>query len=279
MALAETLRYFALILATIKIGEIICYIFWVATRGKTYRDDVLKEMEHNDSKAVDLYDIDIKHGVPWPLPWKIERHFLKSYVSNTYSFAYGRRANQFWGKIIHRQPSYVIIISLIIYLIPDRQFWWFEVVVIMLLIFSELVDILVARTILGYVDNLRCDFTFDPARSHSMDLTRDKLTFLRKFLMGIGIFVFCTIFGFGACYWSLYASLGPTAFLGLLEDGASIQFQLMYFSVCTIATGGYGDIHPGIALVQLFCMLEILFSMTVFTFIIFALSNTFSKDT
>lgn len=64
--------------------------------------------------------------------------------------------------------------------------------------------------------------------------------------------------------------------MGLLDDGTPPLLQLMYFSVVTMATVGYGDIHPNMGVIQMLAALEVLFGTGVIIFLLFSLSNTFT---
>ena len=162
---------------------------------------------------------------------------------------------------------------------PDRWMVSIDMGLIFLLMYSELINLLMARSFLGFVDNFRPDFEFDPITfPGGSQLEWSKTRFIRKFLFGIGSFLGASIIGFGALYYGIYIGWGADSFSDLPLSDVSPQFQFIYFSIVTLATVGYGDILPNSRMSQAAAALEVLFGMGVLVFLLFALSNTFSSE-
>lgn len=261
-----TVRWFVLLLAFIKVWEICQFIHWVFTKGSKYREDVLSLMPRQIKdialSAQDLYDLEKKHNIPWPKFWLLHRHFLEimHLIHNPLKSIV--TINEFIGKWIDRQPIVIVAISVIVMGFPDRIFPAIEPIFIFSLMSLELIDLLSARIILGFVDNFRRDVSINPTVIHE-DYHGYRDRFIGKFMLSITAFVLSSILGFGAIYYSIYCAYGSDnhAFNGLISNDIPIQVQLIYFSTTTFATVGYGDITPAKGTVQMVAAFETLFGM------------------
>ena len=151
------------------------------------------------------------------------------------------------------------------------------------LFFLKLVDLILARSIFGFWDNFRLDFTFTVFGRQGTNaevLPISRAHFLSKFMIRIALFLFTARFAFARIYYRLYMlSLDEhvRAFNGLVDQGW-VFVQFLYFSLVTMATVGFGEIHPTSVAAQVCVTFEILFSLVTIVFLLFALSNTFSYD-
>lgn len=112
---------------------------------------------------------------------------------------------------------------------------------------------------------------------HSLDITDiiipSRLQMLRDF-----VFLFAKLVG-GVIlsYWSIFVALlrcaSESPFVGLTPSGAG-AFELLYFSIVTLATVGYGDIYPKTGMARALVASEILagFSLLVLLLAAFSLS-------
>jgi hypothetical protein len=73
---------------------------------------------------------------------------------------------------------------------------------------------------------------------------------------------------FAATY-QLMWTLSPDAFSGLARDAGFVDF--FYFSIVTVATLGYGDIAPKVALARLAVSIEVVIGITWTTIVVAAL--------
>lgn len=232
---------------------------------KQYRKEVYPILKEQITKGkIDLRalaDIDNKFNFPYPWLWKKDRHgFLKVL------------------KFIFRQPYLVVIISF--HLMAIKHDDWVTVVdtiLIALLIFVELLNFLTARGKLGFIDNFRVDFKKNPKVSTiDKNETWSKTDLMARYAFGMTVYVGSSIIGFAAMYFSTY-TLNYACFNGNIENKYA-QFQLLYFSIITAATVGYGDISPCCCYSEIIASSEAVFSFAIIGILLFAVSNTFSFD-
>lgn len=268
--------------AALKLWGIWAYTIWVIKNGKPYRQQVLNLIESSlSSRTLDtgeLAAIDEKHHLPWPLAWALARDLTKAKQPLGCASQRVLTGCKFFGKWVDRQPTWVLVLSTLVLLVPELSYPWVDAALAVALILSELANLLVARGMLGFVDNFRRDFEIDPIAYYEQQQKWSKTDFLGKFLLGTIVFLLTSIIGFCAAYYSIYLSRGPAAFEGLLMDGTPVQLQLLYFSIVTVATVGYGDITPCVGAAQLIAALEIVFGLSLLILFVFALSTTFDPE-
>ena len=114
-----------------------------------------------------------------------------------------------------------------------------------------------------------CFFFWDTLRRIAQFLREDP-NYLR-FVQFVSVSVTLILLSFAIDYWCLFL-VEPTSFLGLpAEQGTGLQFfNLLYFSVCTFVTVGYGDIAPQTLAAKYLTVLEMALS---FFSIILVISN------
>jgi hypothetical protein len=162
---------------------------------------------------------------------------------------------------------------------PAPGIVWGEILLILTLIFTGLLDLLFARGILGFADNFRRVFELDPTRYYREASYRwSKTEFTGDFLLGFALFLCSSILGFASIFYGLYYVFGEKSFRNLLCKDWPVQLQLIYFSLVTIATVGYGDIQPAIGWTQVAAGLEILFGLGFVVIFLFGLQLTLSYD-
>ena len=271
-----------------KVVEILWFMFWLLCHGSSYRTDLITSFSpgrHNCSYQVSrLREIDLKHGYPWPLFWRIQDRFFLPQGSMNLFPRLLNRATKFMAQFVDREPTVVVALALFLAFFPHPVWSYVDGTLVLTVIFAELADMLLARCILGFWDNFRLDFTFS-AFSHVNDqhgsIPISRVQFLGKFMLGIGFFLFTAWFAFGCLYYCAYV-LGPpeqdqgAAFRNLLPNWLFPQF--LYFSLVTLATVGFGDIVPNTLSTQMCVALEILLGFTSIVFLFFTLSNTFTFD-
>jgi hypothetical protein len=229
-----------------------------------------------------LAEIDKIYKVPWNLLWK--RAPPLSHLPPDPGFREIRFVGKilwFLGNWIHRLPVVVIFLSGVLMGLPiaDSPLVWSGITLILLLIFFALINFLLSRIRLGFVDNFRRDLILKPIDYYEPGSRRwSKTQIVGKFVVGVTIFLVSSAIGFAAVYYSIYQLHGPESFDGLLGGRWPAQAQFIYFSVGTVATAAYGDIVPKNWLAQIVSGLEILFSMGVIALLLFALSQTFTHE-
>lgn len=109
---------------------------------------------------------------------------------------------------------------------------------------------------------------FEPP--HDLDLVSD-------FILLFARLVAMVVLGYAAVYTAMHRTLDPGAF-GELGGGLEAVLSLVYFSVVTIATVGYGDIVPRDAGARLVVASEILAGFALLVLLITAFSLTASPS-
>jgi hypothetical protein len=240
-------------------------------------------------KGADLHNLDRAHRVPWPVPWRFERAlrepeilasrhpFISKWKDRQPTlFLYIAACVRFFGRWIDRQPSLVVLVAVLLIFIPQHSFVRLEIFALLLLMFLELADVLCARAVLGFTDNFRPDFTFDPANLQE-DIHPSKTDFMGKFIIGMSAFVAAAVIGFTGIYNGMYFLWGSHAVAGNIRPEWPVV-QMLYFSVITMTTIGFGDVYPMHPSVQILAACEAVFGTSVLVFMLFALSNTFIPD-
>ncbi len=98
--------------------------------------------------------------------------------------------------------------------------------------------------------------------------------FVTVFLVTFGVLVL----GYGGIYAGLSkVGIGGSAFHGLAIDQSPFA-QLLYFSIVTIATLGYGDIAPSSFLARLAVSSEVLCSFALIVLLVAVVSLTSQTD-
>lgn len=267
-----------------KLTSICSYVYFLVRNGNEYKEEVSKVIDIRE-RTIDiekLAEIDKTYKVPWNLLWK--RASPLSHLPTNPDFREIRFVGKicwFLGEWVHRLPIVVIFLSGVLmgFPIADSPLVWSGITLILLLIFFGLINFLLSRIRLGFVDNFRRDLMPKPIGYYQSGSRRwSKTQFVGKFLVGVTIFLVISVIGFAAVYYSIYQLYGPESFKGLLGGRWPAQAQFVYFSVGTVATAAYGDITPGNWLAQIVSGLEILFSMGVIVLLLFALSQTFTHE-
>lgn len=276
-----------------KVIEILWFMIWLLRRGGAYRADLIASFSpscHNSYHVSRLREIDLKHGYPWPLFWRIQDQYFPSQLSMNSFLRLLKGANRFMAQFVDREPLVVVALALFLAFLPHPIFSYVDGALVLAVIFTELADMLLARCILGFWDNFRLDFTFT-VFSHVNDprglIPISRVQFLAKFMLGIAFFLSTAWFAFACLYYCAYV-LGPPCVVGPpCPDSAAAfrnllpgwQFpQFLYFSLVTLATVGFGDIVPNTLTSQMCVALEILLGFASIVFLFFTLSTTFTFD-
>ena len=271
----------------LKVFEIIRSIKWIIYKGRLYGEEVIQLVEETRKaktiNAKELYSLEKKHQMPLPLFWYLRKRYAHIQGNSTWLIRLALLINRIYGQYIHRCPSLLVLISFILMFFPKDKSVWVEITLTICLILLELLNMLCSRAILGFADNFRSDFKHDPTTNDNNNLICwSKTQFIAKFMFGISIFLLTSIFGFAAIYFGIdnfFSHNNSVALNGLNRDGnVPVQIQVLYFSITTIATVGYGDIFPKPGWGQVIAGLEMLFGLWVIVFLFFALSSTFTLD-
>lgn len=180
------------------------------------------------------------------------------------------------AKLFFRWPSLMTAQALL--LLAGRQHTITEVgcAVLIVSVWVELAQRLVFRLRLGYLDtHIRRIATesldAEPHRAfsppHGLDLVGD-------FVFLFGRLVAVVILGYAAVYSVMQLTLSPGAFAGELGVRWEAVLSLVYFSISTVATVGYGDILPRTDAARCLVASEIMAGMVLLVLLITAFAFT-----
>jgi hypothetical protein len=286
MNLVIILRLFVYTLSVLKIYEISNFNIWIIYRGEEFRTELVNLLDEQFKNKIKTYsiakikEIEKKCNYPWPLIWQ---YLEKNRHTNN-----RKKINSIFRAIlieiaqkVHRQPFIVLFLSILLQFFSDQVWSYLDGAFMLLIIFLELLDILLARSYLGFWDNFRLDFTwkvFNQKKLEEAELPISRVHFLKKFLLGISFYLFTAWIGFASIYYALFIVVGENTFNGVISEEGWPVVQFLYFSLVVGSTAGFGEIHPHTLLAQVCVGCELMLSFTSVVFLFFALSNTFSYD-
>jgi hypothetical protein len=239
--------------------------WWILLKGSACRKELLLALKNMPGNTINLDVLSAtekKFHPPFPLFTPLISPLAKRW-----------KLFRFYKNFIDRQPMLVVLQSILIFFSPQPSLAiTISFILLLLLIIVSLIHLLLGRCILGYIDNFRQDFHF----LHKPYTTASKIDFVRKFTFGIIVIVTTSIIGFAAIYYGIYQASPSVSFNNL--QSTNVPLQLIYFSVITAATIGYGDITPCYGWPQFLVSLQVIYFMGVLITLIFSLSNTFEPE-
>lgn len=142
-------------------------------------------------------------------------------------------------------------------------------IVCLLLVVLEFIHELVARLMLGYLDNYRRYIAIDPSGLNDYsNVFLDRNRLLKDFLLTILIQLFCFIWAFSSLYY--YLSAYDVA---MFNVPINTVVSSLYFSIVTTGTIGFGDINPTLPLSRALVSFHII---TIWLFTIFLMAHFFA---
>ena len=278
-----------IIFSVLKVVELFIALYRVWKNGEKYRHEVLELIEGNKNKKTINMDkfnsIQVEYKIQWPIIDRLVRDLIKK---DQKRYTKWDKVGKFLIQNIYRQPVLVIFLSIPLFIfshvlepksLSSTILLWINIGLVLTLIIFELSYFLSRRIVLGSADNLREDFETKPVQYLGKDVytwTIDEIVY--KLTFGLVVFLASSIIGFFSVYNGILA-LDSDSFV-LCCDGKinCIIIKLMYFTLTTFATVGYGDIRPITLMAHFIVTLEVLFGIGCIIIFLFVLSNTINSN-
>lgn len=183
-------------------------------------------------------------------------------------------------KIVFRWPVLMVAQALFLYFAHLRVIVAIGCFLLVAGVWLEIVQRFVFRMRFGYLDtfvrkisarSLASELQLDLEVPHILDMVGD-------LILLFGRLAAVVIFGYAAVYSAIQLNLGAGSFSGEIGTGPEAVLSMIYFSVVTFATVGYGDIAPRTAGVRLIVSSEILAGMLMLVFLITTFTLTSSPS-
>lgn len=266
-------------LLCLKVYEIITGIVWAWNYGEAYTRDMSEAMKRWRISKVSLEEflsIISKHKRKYnPSDWAI-RGFLIRYLGS-------------WGNyIVARIFRLYLLFSLqvlILLVVPKSMN---EVLVVgfitlFITIWIEVIHMLSNRLTFGYTDTYFLKLIVKGSYPHSQPTNEDmfptRTKMLQDFTQMFIVIISVIVIGYTALYISIQ-KLIPGAFVSIDSNSFNAILDFLYFSVVTLATVGYGDIHPvdGMPLIRLLVASQIIASFLVVVYLLTSFTLTVEPD-
>jgi hypothetical protein len=182
------------------------------------------------------------------------------------------------AKLVFRWPVLMSAQALLILFKQQHAVTIAGCVLLVAGIWSELVQRFLFRLRLGYLDTyIRKIGSASLVGQSSPEIsTLRDLDLVADFLLLFGRLVVVVILGYSAVYSAIELNLNPGSFTGDLGVGPHVILSLLYFSVVTLATVGYGDIVPRTDMARMLVSTEMLSGFVLLILLIAAFSITAS---
>lgn len=249
-----------------KCVEVVIDIFWVMRSAARYVLRVERVLEAHAKIDMDVFDLHHRHQ---PASWAI-----------------GRKHS--WAlplvHVVFRVPALIALCWFLLLRLTwarpsgmDEALLVLAAASILIGIFTSVLSAIIQRLYYGWFDFYKREWRIDPVarytlRAHQIGSVQ-ALRVQVAYLIGI---LYVTIAGFGAIYYVLF-KLCPKLF-HVSSQGYPL-LQMVYFSAVTLATVGYGDIHPQEWLSEALVLLQITTGPLFLTLLILTLGGPTSPPT
>ena len=268
-------------LLALKIYELIRSLIWVRQYGAGYADalhSLVRKWRQTGFDETERDNFAKSHERTWKMEeWPIGGWFAS--LRSPYS--------EWMVNTIFRLPTLLFAQVVIVFFSSSFPLTLLGTVLIWLALWADVAHNLANSLTLGYMNGYfrRTVTTRRTARNYSAypdetELKVSRRQSVREFTTLFAWLLGLNIFGYAGIYAGLDALLSPDgAFNGLSQDWTR-PLDLLYFSVVTLATVGYGDIspHPGATLVRLAVASQILSGVSLTVFLLTSFSLTIDPE-
>jgi hypothetical protein len=237
-----------------KLIEILHAITWVRKHGKHFADRVKASLETGSANITEIERDFPVHQKVWhsARTWSKPLKFLVNYV--------------------YRIPSLIIIEILLVLWAHSSNLripfmLWLSIALVVIAIVVTFLNTFFQKISYGWFDAYKRDWRTNPLNDYTLHAaevnTRAKASKTILFFLSL---CYLTIIGFSAVYYALY-TIDSGSFEGI-STMYVVYFQLLYFTTVTMATVGYGEIHPLTDIARMLVVLQIVFGPVLLALII-----------
>lgn len=175
-------------------------------------------------------------------------------------------------------PALMLILSGMTFAFPDPGYVTVDICFEALGLCSGVLSLTVDRAKLGFFENFRPILAVD---AHRRQIAYSASEMVWHFTRIFAATWFVVVVGFGAIYYGLNLELerrGEHAFTCANPCADYPRIRLVYYSIVTIATVGYGDISPSHVLAIIATAGEILVGLLLLVVLVFSFSTTMQPE-
>lgn len=278
-------------LLALKTYELLRSLWWAQQHGLAYSEELhfaikkwrerlsvagMTESKLEEEMRPERQRITNKYKRTWTMgEWPIGRHFMCLRFP----------LKQIMVNILFRLPTLIFFQTLIIFSSNNRELLVVSICLVWSALWADVLHNLVNILNLGYMNGYfrrtistnRLSHDYSPY-PHASELTPSRRQLVRGFATLFSWLLALNIIGYAGIYAGL-DTLSMGAFHGLNESW-SRPLDLLYFSIVTLATVGYGDIfpHPDAILVRLAVASQIISGVSLTVFLLTSFSLTIDPE-
>lgn len=275
MILAIIILLFILII--LKLFEMIQNLIWLIRNGSAYEKEIKPLISKWANEKFDISEFNEilrKHKRKWlPEDWPIRRIMLRLPT------IFRNLLIQFLFRL-----SILFVFLITVLLVSNNHFVLIVgSVLLFLIVWIEVLYSVLHRLTFGYCDNYfiktlsLLKFPHPPPQLDYIVPTRTQL--VRDFSIHFGNLLAMIIIGYTTIYHSLTIVLSTQPVFTNISSGIVGVLDLLYFTIITLATVGYGDISPGTqTIVRLTVSSQVLASFVLIVFLLTSFTLTTDPD-
>lgn len=269
---------FVSLLLLLKLYEVVLSLLWAFRHGEGYSKELLEAIHKWSTIGFDskeYYEITKRHQRRWALAdLPVTRVFLRL----------PSPLRRLVVDFTFRLPSLILAQAVFLLFPIHPHVLAVSIALLWITLWIEVLHVTVNRITMGHVDSyftrsvsLRLLPYPDPAYD---ELNPSRRRMVREFAWLFASLIFLVILGYTAIYSGLSTLYGPEKAFNGLNTGWKIPLDLLYFSIVTLATVGFGDITPcqSALVVRVAVASEILTGFLLVVFLLTSFSLTIERE-
>jgi hypothetical protein len=277
--MCEWLIFFpTFVLLALKLYELSAKLIWAYRHGAKYTEELLiavKRWERSGFNRVELYEIMERDSRRWHISeWPITRFFLRL----------PSPIKECIVDWVFRFPTLMVAQIALVIFASNKIILSLSVSILWIALWIEVLHIMVNRFTMGYVEGSfarSVSFRLLPYPDPEFqELNPPRRVLIRNFAKLFASLLILVIVGYSGIYVGLNTIFAPSPAFSGLNPGWLAPLDLLYFSVVTLATVGYGDITPDkhAVIVRLAVASQIMMGFLLVVFLLTAFSLTVESD-